>query len=220
METFIPTSPEDSRNLSSTSTPSPNIIITVVLDDSNYPLWSQLMDMRIGARNKSGYLTGATVKPPTTDPHYDTWITENKKVKRWLIESMTLSLMQRFIRLESAREIWDAALRTFYDGSDDTCLFELHQRSFSTKQLDRPLSTYYNDLLTIFQEIDHRMSSPATTVNDVVNTHSSLARMRVYNFLSAVDSEYDHVRGEILRKDPKRTLREHMRSSVVTINSA
>ncbi|WVY98680.1 hypothetical protein V8G54_030831 [Vigna mungo] len=39
-----------------------------------------------------------------------------------------------FIRLESAHQIWDAALRTFYDGSDGTCFFELNQRSFSTKR--------------------------------------------------------------------------------------
>ncbi|XP_061338432.1 uncharacterized protein LOC133285237 [Gastrolobium bilobum] len=177
--------------------------ITVVLDDNNYPLWSQLMDMRIGARNKSGFLTGTTTKPATTDPTYESWITDNKRVKSWLIDSMTPQLMQRFIRLDSAHEIWDAARRTFYDGSDETCLFELNQRSFSTKQNGRPLSTYYNELLSIFQEIDHRMTSPATTVNEILQTHSSLSRMRVHIFLSGLDSDFDQVRGEILRKDPK-----------------
>nr|KYP39693.1 hypothetical protein KK1_038978 [Cajanus cajan] len=161
------------------------------------------MDMRIDARNKSGYLTGATKKPSTDDPTYDNWVTENKRVKSWLIDSMSPPLMQRFICLESAHQIWDAALRTFYDGSDETCLFELNQRSFSTKQHGRPLSTYYNELLSIFQEIDHRMSSSETTVNGVVQMHSSMARLRVHIFLSGLDSDFDQVRGEILRKDPK-----------------
>nr|KYP51655.1 hypothetical protein KK1_026539 [Cajanus cajan] len=97
-----------------TSAPSSNIIIqqdnssfpiTVILDDSNYPLWSQLMDMRIGARNKSGYLTGATKKPSTDDPTYDNWVTENKRVKSWLIDSMSPPLMQRFIYLEHMKII-------------------------------------------------------------------------------------------------------------------
>ncbi|XP_061357837.1 uncharacterized protein LOC133302109 [Gastrolobium bilobum] len=108
--------------------PSSNIIIqqdsssfsiTVVLDDHNYPLWSQLLDMRIGARNKTGYLTGATKQPPAADPFFDTWVTENKKVKSWLIDSMSPPLMQRFIRIECASEIWDAVRRTFFDGSDE-----------------------------------------------------------------------------------------------------
>ena len=39
----------------------------VILDESNYSLWSQLMEMRIGARNKSGYINGKTVKPTSGD---------------------------------------------------------------------------------------------------------------------------------------------------------
>ena len=35
----------------------------IILNDMNYPLWSQLMVMRIGARNKSGFLTGTMPKP-------------------------------------------------------------------------------------------------------------------------------------------------------------
>ncbi|KAH0653803.1 hypothetical protein KY289_031481 [Solanum tuberosum] len=50
----------------------------IVLDETNYPLWSQLMEMRIGARNKVGYLTGELTKP---SPTYGTWITENHKVQ-------------------------------------------------------------------------------------------------------------------------------------------
>lgn len=39
----------------------------VILDDTNYPLWSQIMVMRIGARNKSGFLTRASKKPTTNE---------------------------------------------------------------------------------------------------------------------------------------------------------
>lgn len=52
--------------------PTPPIIIhqdnstfptSIILDETNYPLWSQLMERCIDARNKSGYLIGATKKP-------------------------------------------------------------------------------------------------------------------------------------------------------------
>ncbi|KAK3008332.1 hypothetical protein RJ639_014789 [Escallonia herrerae] len=93
---------------------------SIVLDETNFPLWSQLMEMRIGARNKVGYLTGETVKPATNDPSYATWIIDNHKVKSWLIYSMSPHLMQQFIQLATAKEIWEAVAKTFYDGSDET----------------------------------------------------------------------------------------------------
>lgn len=91
----------------------------VILDDTNYPLWSQLMEMRIGARNKSGFITGTSVKPSVNEKSIEAWVTDNNRVKSWLIDSMNPNLMRRFIRLPTAAEIWEAAKKKFYDGSDD-----------------------------------------------------------------------------------------------------
>jgi len=126
---------------------------SIILDENNYPLWSQLMEMCIGARNKTGYLTGAAKKPEPEDPMFATWITESQKVKSWLIDSMSPLLMQRFIRLSTAKEIWEAVSKTFYDGSDETRLFELNQKSFSIKQEGRPVSIYYNELVALFKKL-------------------------------------------------------------------
>ncbi|KAH9726803.1 hypothetical protein KPL70_008430 [Citrus sinensis] len=175
----------------------------ITLDETNYSLWSQLMEMRISARNKADYLTGETKKPAPGDPNRGSWITENQRVKSWLIDSMSPSLMQRFIRLPTSKDIWEAVSKTFYDGTDETCIFELNHRSFSTKQDGRPLPTYYNELVSIFQEIDHRTTTQEGTVEGVLQLHSAMARLRVHIFLSGLDSEFEQVRGEILRKDPK-----------------
>ncbi|KAK3023399.1 hypothetical protein RJ639_044732 [Escallonia herrerae] len=153
--------------------PTPQIIIqqdnsvfptSIILNETNYPLWSQLMEMCIGARNKAGYLTRETKNPAPEDPSHATRITENHRVKSWLIDSMSQSLMQQFIRLSIAKEIWEAVSKTFYDGSDEARLFELNQKSFSTTQNGRSLSTYYNELIAIFQEIDHKTTSQERTV--------------------------------------------------------
>ncbi|KAJ0095854.1 hypothetical protein Patl1_15821 [Pistacia atlantica] len=101
---------------------------SIILDETNYSFWSQLMEMCIGACNKADYLTGAATKPATEDPNFGTWIMENQKVKSWLIDTMSLSLMQRFIRLSTTKEVWEAVSKTFYDGSDETRLFELNQK--------------------------------------------------------------------------------------------
>ena len=102
------------------------------------------MEMRIGARNKTGFITGTASKPPAGDKALETWLFDNSRVKNWLIDSMSPTLMQRFIRLQTAKEIWDAVSKIFYDRSDETQLFELNRKSFTTQQNGRPLPSYYN----------------------------------------------------------------------------
>lgn len=178
----------------------------VILDDTNFPLWSQLMEMRIGARNKLGFLTGTTKKPTTNEKEIEVWTTDNNRVKSWLIDSMSPTLMCRFIRLKTAVEIWNAVSKTFYDGTDETQLFELNRKSFNTRQNGRPLPTYYNELVSLFQEIDTRLEGDAETVDETVVASKMLSRFRVHIFLAGLDSEFNQARSECLRKDPPLSL--------------
>ena len=75
----------------------------IILDDINYPLWSQLMEMRIGARNKTGFITSTASKSPAGDKALETWLIDNSRVKSWLIYSMSPTLMQRFIRFQTTK---------------------------------------------------------------------------------------------------------------------
>ncbi|XP_062008558.1 uncharacterized protein LOC133725350 [Rosa rugosa] len=60
----------------------------------------------------------------------------------------------------------------------------------------------------MFQEIDQRAASQHDNVAAVVQETSAMSRMRVHMFLSGLDQEYDQVRGEILRKEPKFSLEQ------------
>ena len=123
-------------------------------------------------------------------------------MKGWVIDSMSSTLMQRFIRLQTAKEIWDAVSKTFYDESDETQLFELNRKSFTTRQNGRPLPTYYNKLIGIFQEIDAWMSAQGEDVNGKISLHKHITRLRTHIFLAGLDSKYNNARSEILCKDP------------------
>ena len=178
----------------------------VILDDANYPLWSQLMEMRIGARNKSGFITGRSKKPTANEKLIETWLIDNNRVKSWLIDSMSPPLIRRFIRLQTAAEIWEAVGKTFYDGTDETQQFELNRKSFTTRQNGRTLPAYYNELVSIFQDIDTRLTTQEDTVAETVSLSKTLSRLRVHIFLAGLDSEFNQARSEILRKDPPLSL--------------
>ncbi|KAI5319406.1 hypothetical protein L3X38_039114 [Prunus dulcis] len=96
------------------------------------------MEMRIAAGEKLGYLTGDTPQPSKLSSTYSKWCTENFQVKGWLIDSMSPDLMSRFILLSTAKEIWDAVKKTYFDGGDETFLFDLNKRAFTIKQNDAP----------------------------------------------------------------------------------
>ena len=115
---------------------------------------------------------------------------------------MNLVLMQCFTCLPTIKDIWEAAARTFYDSADETCIFNLNQRSFITKQNGYPLSTYYTDLVAIFQDIDCWSASQAGTVDDVLHLHSVMPRLQVHIFLSGLGPSSEQIHGEILRRDP------------------
>ncbi|KAJ0083936.1 hypothetical protein Patl1_30419 [Pistacia atlantica] len=69
--------------------------------------------------------------------------------------SMSPEIMKRYLRLSTAREIWSALSKAFYDGSDELLVFFLHQKAFIAKQNGRSLSVYYGELIEIFQELNH-----------------------------------------------------------------
>lgn len=56
--------------------------------------WSQLMEMHIVKREKLSYICSKT---RTLTYGYEKWYAKNKKVKRWLLMSMSLEIMKHYL---------------------------------------------------------------------------------------------------------------------------
>ena len=155
--------------------------------------------MHITEREKLSYIRGKTKPPKELEDGYEKWYAENQKMKRWLLMSISLEIMKRYLCLPTAQEIWSALSKAFYDGNDELHVFSLNKKAFTTKQNDRSLSEYYGELIEIFCELDHReMKDP----DDIAAYWKSIERQRVHIFLAGLDGDFEQVRGEILRKDP------------------
>ncbi|KAH9752394.1 retrovirus-related pol polyprotein from transposon RE1 [Citrus sinensis] len=173
----------------------------IILTETNYDVWSQIMEMHLAEREKLSYIRSNTKPFEESSNEYEKWYSENQKVKRWLLISMSPEIMKRYLRIPTAYEIWDALSKAFYDGSDELQVFTLNQKAFSTKQNGQPLSKFYGELVEIFRELDHRDKVVMKDPEDVVIYRRSVERLRVHIFLAGLDEEFDQVRGEILRKD-------------------
>ena len=127
-------------------TDSPTVPISIKLDGSNYALWSQVVEMYISGRDKLGYINGDSPQPPETDPSFRKWRTENAIVKGWLINSMDSSLVVNFIRFPTAKQVWDSATTTYFDGTDTSYVYDIRRRVSRMRQVGRSIEKFYNDL--------------------------------------------------------------------------
>ncbi|WVZ21044.1 hypothetical protein V8G54_008366 [Vigna mungo] len=176
--------------------------VGIVLSETNYNIWSQIMEMHIAERETLSYIRGKEKQPAEEDPGYEKWYAENQKVKRWLLLSMSPEIMKRYLHLATTHEIWSALSKAFYDGSDEVQVFTLNQKAFTAKQNGRPLSEYYIELMENFQELDYRDKVIMKDPEDVTAYKKSIGRLRVHIFLAGLDGEFEQIRGEILRKEP------------------
>ncbi|XP_074370270.1 uncharacterized protein LOC141711595 [Apium graveolens] len=164
--------------------------------------------MQIAEKEKLSFIRDTSTVPKEKEDGYEKWYSDNQKVKRWLLMSMSPEIMKRYIRLPTARDIWKALSKAFYDGADELQVFTLNQRAFSAKQNGRSLSIYYGELTEIFGELDHRDKVVMVNEKDIASYQKSLQRQRVHIFLAGLDDNFEQVRGEILRKDPIPDLEE------------
>ena len=82
----------------------PSFTTNAILIETNYEVWSQIMEMQIAGCEKLEY-TSKTSWKVTDTSSYAKWYAENQKVKGWLLIFMSLEIMKRYLRLPTAHEI-------------------------------------------------------------------------------------------------------------------
>ena len=187
-------------------TTSPTIYIK--LDSTNYSVWSQILDMHIVGKKKKGYITGTKVAPVENDPNYDEWKVEDVLVKSWLINSMIDKLMSHFLQCGTAKEVWDAVKRSYLDVFHSSQVHELMKKSFQSHQGGCPLTKYYNELNSIYMELDYQRSNDMMCVVDIKKQRKRTVEDRVYVFLTSLDHNLDQVSGRVLATSPLPSLEE------------
>ena len=53
----------------------------IILNESNYDVWSQLVEMHIAEREKLSYIRGKTKQSKESEDGCEKWYVENQKVK-------------------------------------------------------------------------------------------------------------------------------------------
>lgn len=178
------------------------------LNGRNYMEWSQSVKLAIDERGKLAYLTGEIKQMKESDDGYNTWRSENFLVSAWLLNSMDASIAKLHMFMKTAKEVWDSVWETYSDLENSSQIFELKTKLWQSKQGSRDVTSYYNEMVSLWQELDQCHDDVWENVNDCTRQKKREENDRVYMFLAGVNRDLDEVKGRVLGRWPLPSIRE------------
>ncbi|KAL0898785.1 hypothetical protein Bca101_082746 [Brassica carinata] len=127
-------------HLISSVNPGLSIVISEVLDGTNYDNWSIAMNIALDAKNKLAFIDGSVVRPLESHVNLRIWSRCNSMVKSWLLNSVSKKIYKSILRFNDASEIWKD-LQTRFHITNLPRSYQLSQQILSLQQGSMDLAT-------------------------------------------------------------------------------
>ncbi|KAJ8642093.1 hypothetical protein MRB53_018787 [Persea americana] len=173
------------------------------LDGTNYVEWALNAQNKIRGRKRWGFISSSKATPEdTTSDEYKAWEDDNCMIRSWLLDSMNKEIRSIFLRLSTAKEIWDMAKQTYSISQDASKSYQLYCEVISVRQNGGSIVSYWGQLQKLWQEIDAIDDCAMKCKADIEIYTTRVNYQRVYIFLAGLDSQLDGVRGRVLATVP------------------
>lgn len=177
---------------------------------ADFHSWRRSIQMALNVRNKLGFVTGKVPKPP--DDHIDSgsWSRCNDMVATWLMNSVSKKIGQSLLFISTAEGIWKNLLSRFKQ-DDAPRVFEIEQRISTIQQGSMDVSSYYTELITLWEEYKNYVELPLCTCGKCECGIGALwenlqERSKVTKFLMGLNEGYEQTRRHILMLKPLPTM--------------
>ena len=183
------------------------ILVSPVLTENNFHQWQREMMVALETKNKEGFINGSLLCPPITDSLHDAWRRCNRMVMSWLIHSMSASIKQSVMWMDTARDIW-IDLKDRFSHSDKFRVADLQDQILHCKQGDSSVSKYYTRLKILWKELElYRCvlvctCSVSCSCGLLAKLHKEREDDCVIRFLRGLNDDYSQVRSQIMIMDP------------------
>jgi hypothetical protein len=121
---------------------------------------------------------------------------------------MDPTLIGNFIRFPTAKQVWDSAATSYFDGGDTSQVYDLRRCVSRLRQAGGSLEKYYTDLQGLWREIDFRRPNPMECPADIQRYNNLLQEDWVYVFLDGLDDKLDNIRSDVLQLHPFPTIEQ------------
>jgi hypothetical protein len=167
---------------------------------SNYPHWAQLVRTTLKGCSILNHIEQKS--PFKDDPGFKVWDIEDAIIITWLLNSMTQEIGRNCIFFSTAKEIWEHLQQIYFVKQNIPACYELENRIMNTKQGVHSVIDYYLNLNGLWNELDqYNKNFKMECHEDNATLKQFIERSRVFKFLSGLNSEFYHIRVQILEKD-------------------
>ncbi|PSS29043.1 Endonuclease [Actinidia chinensis var. chinensis] len=193
--------------------------ISIILNESNYRLWSSAMQRFLQARKLWKYIIG-DAQPPhfskTDDDNDDNlhaqyqsqledWDSINSNIITWFSNTSVSSIHSFFTLFETAKEVWNYLVERYssVDGANEyQSVLELYDFRFEPHQT---LTDFYNKISNLWNYLA-QFEPTWTCPTDTTAFHAHRDRSRLCHFLLALPPDYEHIRASLLHRHPLPTV--------------
>jgi len=181
-------------------------LVAPLLDRTNYHSWSRSMITALSAKNKVEFILGTTDPSDTNNSLFSTWHWCNNMVTSWIIHSVSPTIRQSIIWMDSALDIWTDLKNRFSHG-DLARISDLQLEAATLSQGDLNVSDFFTKLRIIWDELDNFRTTPTCSclVKCSCQVPIVLAQRRredqAMQFLRGLNDQFNNIKYHVLLMD-------------------
>ncbi|XP_021723121.1 uncharacterized protein LOC110690566 [Chenopodium quinoa] len=170
---------------------------------SNFRSWKRSMEIALAGKRKLGFVTGTLKKDHGDEVKSEAWETCNSMIISWILGSVSDSIKQSIMFVNSSSQIWTELERRF-SLTNGSRKYKLNKDLYETKHQGKKISEYYTKMKAIWEELESLHALPVITniTSEVSAFLTSLNKQmeehKLFQFLNGLDDEYGPQRSQLL----------------------
>ena len=156
--------------------------------------WRRFVERVLRPRKLDGHLTNP--RPKDTDTHYLRWLDEEDVIFTWLLDSMKPEVSERFIDLDSVKNVWDTVIRLYSKLEDESRIAELNKKAMDLLQEQRTVLEFANALNALWSELDFYRPLPTDST-----AREYILKGRTHCFLTGLRPEFETMRSILFNRE-------------------
>jgi len=174
---------------------------------NNFRSWKRAMEIALSTKRKLPFVHGTLPRPTDDLIKGDQWDACNNLVISWIMNTVSDSIADSILYIESATKIWKQLEKRFAV-SNGARKYKLNKDVYNLKQNNSPINEYYTRMKGIWEELSAMSDLPQFTVvtDEATNFMKALSKQneeqRLFQFLNGLDETYSSQRSQILLMNP------------------
>jgi len=176
-------------------------LVSQQLVGDNYNTWSRSMKMALIAKNKFSFIDGTLSKPDASSSDFLPWTRCNNMIVSWILKSVSGEIGTSIVHIDTAEDMWND-LRDRFSQKNGARVFQLQQAISALSQENNSVSSYFNSLKGLWDELNNYRSFPPCSCGAMKVPVEYRDHEYVFQFLMGLNETFSHIRGQILLIDP------------------